>query len=284
MLHQATHEDVDYLVIGHLTKDISSSGEALGGSAAYAAKTAAAFGLRVGILTAWGEDIATDELAGIPIINSHFSDSTIFENTIVNGVRRQKVLQLAAPIEIHQLPPAWAKPKIVHMAPVLGEVSPRMLRNFPQSSIGVTPQGWYRKLSSTGMVEAADWPEADFVLSRSMAAVISEEDIRDLPVSLDSLAVSAPILALTQAERGVKIFQQGAELHLPAIESSEIDATGAGDIFAAAFFIRLHFGDEVAEAGRVANQLAAQSVERIALGGTPHKDEIFDVMPRVLQR
>ena len=284
MLPQAIHEPIDYLVVGHLTRDISHSGLILGGSAAYAAKTASAFGLRVGILTSWGEDIDIEELEGIPIVNSAFSDSTIFENKLIDGIRHQKVSQLAAPIAIQKLPPAWEKAKIVHIAPVLGEIAPSMIRQFSDSSIGITPQGWFRKLKSDGKVEAADWPEADFVLRQSMAAVISQEDIRTSPEILDSLAVSAPILALTEAKQGARIFQRGTEIVLSHIEVSEIDAIGAGDIFAAAFFIRLHFGDGIAEAGRVANQLAAQSVESIGLASCPSKDQIFDIMPRVLQK
>lgn len=284
MLPQAIQEPIDYLVIGHLTKDISPTGVALGGSAAYAAKTALAFGLRVGILTSWAEDIDITELSGIPIVNSLFSESTIFENTLIDGRRHQKVSQLAAPIAIQNLPPAWASAKIVHMAPVLGEVSPRILNQFSDSNIGVTPQGWFRKLKNDGTIESVDWPESDFVLRQAMAAVISLEDIRDFPKIIDSLAVSAPILALTEAEHGARIFHQGKEIVLPGIEVSEIDATGAGDIFAAAFFIRLHFGDDIAEAGRVANYLAAQSVEKMGIAGCPSQDQVFDIMPRVLQK
>ena len=41
-------EPVDYLVIGHLSCDITPEGPRLGGTAAYAALTSHALGLRVG--------------------------------------------------------------------------------------------------------------------------------------------------------------------------------------------------------------------------------------------
>ena len=50
-------EPIDYLVIGHLTKDITPQGPQLGGTAAYAARTAQAMGLRVGMVTAWNQDV-----------------------------------------------------------------------------------------------------------------------------------------------------------------------------------------------------------------------------------
>jgi len=43
---------VDYLVIGHIACDLTPAGPRLGGTAAYAALTARALGLRVGVVTA----------------------------------------------------------------------------------------------------------------------------------------------------------------------------------------------------------------------------------------
>ena len=48
-------EPVDYLVIGHVTEDLTPTGPRLGGTAAFAALTARAFGLRTGIVTSVGE-------------------------------------------------------------------------------------------------------------------------------------------------------------------------------------------------------------------------------------
>ena len=44
----------DYLFIGHIAHDITPAGPQLGGTVSYGAHTAAAFGLRVGILTSTG--------------------------------------------------------------------------------------------------------------------------------------------------------------------------------------------------------------------------------------
>jgi sugar/nucleoside kinase (ribokinase family) len=70
MFHIVPPEPVDYLVIGHLTVDLTPSGPALGGSASYAALTARALGLRVGVVTAWGNEIELSVLRDIPKISA----------------------------------------------------------------------------------------------------------------------------------------------------------------------------------------------------------------------
>ena len=56
MLNPVTLEPVDYLVIGHVAHDLTPEGPRLGGTVAYSALTARALGLRVGVVTAAGEE------------------------------------------------------------------------------------------------------------------------------------------------------------------------------------------------------------------------------------
>ena len=62
---------------------------------------------------------------------------------------------------------------------------------------------------------------------------------------------------------------------------SEIDATGAGDIFAAAFFVRLLTTQDPWEAARFATHLSACSVTRKGLKGIPTAEEIQACMVEV---
>jgi hypothetical protein len=59
-------EPINYLIIGHLTRDLTPDGPRLGGTAAYAGLTASALGLRVGIVTSWGAEIPLGNLRHIP--------------------------------------------------------------------------------------------------------------------------------------------------------------------------------------------------------------------------
>jgi sugar/nucleoside kinase (ribokinase family) len=66
----------------------------------------------------------------------------------------------------------------------------------------------------------------------------------------------------------------GAWRQIPAPNVEEVDATGAGDIFAAAFFIQLSQSRNPWEAAAFANDIAAQSVTAPGLQGIPTKREL----------
>jgi sugar/nucleoside kinase (ribokinase family) len=55
---------------------------------------------------------------------------------------------------------------------------------------------------------------------------------------------------------------------------TEVDSVGAGDIFAAAFFIRLFATHDPWKAARFATQVAAFSVTRYGLESIPTTEEI----------
>jgi sugar/nucleoside kinase (ribokinase family) len=63
----------------------------------------------------------------------------------------------------------------------------------------------------------------------------------------------------------------------------EVDATGAGDVFAACFFVRLFQTRDPWEAGRFATILAAHTVTRVGLDGIPTAAEIEECLLEVLQ-
>jgi len=282
MFNAQHQEEIDYLLVGHITLDMGSTGPSLGGSVLYAALTAKAFGLRPGILTAWAEELPLDALEDIPIVNTGAERSTSFQNVYNEKGRRQRAESLAPPLDFHQVPENWRNTPMVHLAPVLGEVSPRMSSYFKDSTLGITPQGWLRELKADGSVVNGYWPEAEFVLPQAEAVVVSQEDLAASPDLTTRLAVNSSILAITDGQKGSTLFFNGESHSLSAPDRSQIDPTGAGDIYAAAFFIRLHFGDSPIVAAQVATKLASQSVERRGLDAAPTQDEILDLLREAL--
>jgi hypothetical protein len=71
---------IDYLTIGHVTKDLHHDSFSLGGTASYSSLTALALGLRVGILTSCESDYPIDLLNKTQIINVGSEKTTTFEN------------------------------------------------------------------------------------------------------------------------------------------------------------------------------------------------------------
>ncbi len=278
MLNPSRPERIDYLLIGHLTLDITASGPQVGGSVAFAALTAQAMGLKVGIVTAWGEELPLGPLEGIPIINAGAEHSTTFENTYTPEGRVQTVHHIAPSLDYYHVPEAWRSAAVVHLAPVAQEISPSLARHFPEAMLCMTPQGWLREWDANGRVQTCDWPEASFTLGQADAAVISREDMQGDVSRIEALAVACPALAVTDGPRGTTLYAFGQEHFIQPPATEEVDPTGAGDIFAAAFFARYHLGGDPLEAARFANALATRSVTRRGLAGAPTPDDIYDLM------
>ncbi len=275
-------QPVDYLAIGHVAVDITPSGNQLGGSVAYAALTAHALGLRVGIVTASGADAPLQALNGIQIVIIPSEFSTTFENVKTAQGRKQTLHHQAAKINFEHIPSVWKDTPIVHLAPIAQELDADLSAKFPSSLVGVTPQGWMRAWDASGRVQACAWENSEQVLGQAGSVVMSVEDIaRDLELA-ESMAHQTRILCLTEGELGSVLYWNGDRRRFRPPVVEEIESTGAGDIFAAAFFVRLWKTRDPWEAARFATNLAAYSVIRPGLQGIPTKQEIESCLMEVL--
>lgn len=282
MFNLAPLEPVNYLVIGHLTRDLTPSGPRLGGTVAYAGLTAHALGLRVGIVTAWGSELPLGSLKHIPIISYPAEHSTTFENIYSDAGRVQIVHTIAPRLDYHMIPEPWRQAPIVHLGPVAQEVEPGLVRHFPNSLVGVTPQGWLRAWDEQGRVRPSEWPEAAFTLQQSGAAVLSVEDVQNDEARIEEMASASRILVVTEAAAGARVYWNGDVRRFRPPKVDEVDAVGAGDIFAAAFFIRLYLTRDPWESARFANMIAATSVTRRGLDGIPTFEEVQEYLIEVL--
>jgi hypothetical protein len=282
MFSLTTLEPINYLLIGHLTYDITPAGPRLGGTAAYSGLTAHALGLRVGIVTSWGAELPLGNLRHIPIISYPAEHSTTFENIYTDTGRIQIVHTVAPHLDYHLIPEPWRQAPIVHLGPVAQEVEPGLVRHFPTSLVGITPQGWLRSWNADGHVHASEWPEAAFILQQSGAAILSIEDVQNDESRIEEMASAARILVVTEGAAGARVYWNGDVRRFRPPQEEEIDSTGAGDIFAAAFFIRLYLTRDPWESARFANQIAATSVTRRGLDGIPKSEEIQEYLIEVL--
>jgi len=267
-------EPVDYLVIGHLTEDVTPAGLHLGGTAAYAALTARAFGLRVGIVTSIGERTSLDALQGIPVLKVPAAQRTTFENSHTPAGRRQVIRHRASDITLESLPDAWRKAPIVHLGPVAQEIAPEAATGFAASFLGLTPQGWMRAWDESGRITPCPLRSADVLLPRAGAVVISREDVLGDEDAIHSISEKTRILAVTQGADGVVLYWNGDSRRFRPPEVDEVDDIGAGDVFAAALFVRLYMTRDPWEAARFATLLAARSVTRPGFEGIPTTRDI----------
>jgi sugar/nucleoside kinase (ribokinase family) len=264
---------LDYLIIGHVTQDLlPDGGVTIGGTATYSGRTALALGNRVGVVTSAAPDLDLGHvLGGCEVVRVPAEATSTFENVYTPSGREQFLYTVAAPLGLDAVPRRWRQPDVVHLAPLTNECDPALVDAFPGALVCATPQGWMRTWDDTGRVRVSDWPDAAHFLPRIGAVVLSVADVGgDWAV----MARLAPLLVVTLGSEGCLVYRGGEEQHVPVAPRPEVDPTGAGDIFAAAFFTRLCQSGDPLAAARFANEVAALSVGRAGWASTPTQQEI----------
>lgn len=282
MLNPVALEPVDYLVIGHVAHDLTPQGPRLGGTVAYSALTAHALGLKVGIVTASGPETSLDALGNIPVVSLESPQSTTFENIYTDHGRIQYLRAQARRLDFHQIPELWRSTSIIHLGPIADEMDAVLPEGFSPALLGLTPQGWMRQWDAEHRVSSRQWMNAEPALARANAVVISREDVNGDDELIEHMAQHTQVLAVTENVAGCVLYWHGDRRRFRAPEVQEVDPTGAGDIFAAAFFIRLFKTRDPWEAARFATLLASHSVTRTGLDGIPTAREIEESLMEVL--
>lgn len=258
--------EIDYLVIGHVTHDIVPEGFAIGGTVAYSGATAQILGCRTAVLTsATAEHDWSMALPGLAVENVSAEATTTFENIYTPQGRHQRILAVADRLTAETVPLAWRNTPIVHLGPVANEIDPDVIDLFENSLLGLTPQGWLRRWTEDGQVYADHWDAAEQVLPRAAAVVLSEEDLLNAAM-LEHYCQLSRLLVLTSGKDGCTVYWRGQVRDIPAPKVTSVEETGAGDIFATAFFVRLRQNpDDPWEAAAFANQIASASITQVGL-------------------
>lgn len=270
----ATEKPLDYLVIGHLTADLTDAGIRLGGTATFSSLTAKALGLNTGVITSHADDLDTASLKFIWKLNHPSAVSTTFKN-ISDGVHRTQFLYQTAEILTSKDVIRFSKPPaIVHLGPVANEVDPNILSEFPDSLKCLTPQGWFRHTDGDHQVILQPWQNFETYLPMADIAVISLDDVEKDEGMISAMAAMIPIFVVTENYKGARVYWHNDARFINAPEVKYLNDTGAGDIFAASFFSRYLFTKDPWEAGRFAVLLASWSVTREYLESIPTEKEI----------
>jgi sugar/nucleoside kinase (ribokinase family) len=272
-LGQQVRRGFDYTTVGHVTADIRPDGSRhAGGSAFYSALQAARLGLRTLIVTQ-GEkqDIEAllapyrDELS-LQVRPARETTSL----TIAHGrARRQRLLAWAGAIGND----VALDTAILHLAPVARETPSRW--RGQADVVALTPQGLVRRWAARGAEIEQVTLAAALLPERCDAIVISEQerdscaqliaarasgsDSGEREMAPELLRLRSAVLAVTAAAAATALYlPDGAttRVSVPSIEGN-VDDVGAGDVFAAAFFVALSEGRPPRDAAAFANAAAA---------------------------
>lgn len=270
------HPKPTYLLVGTVTKDLLPNHDFVtGGTITYAGMTVKQLGWRPTIITAAASDFAPPAyLANADWRILPSNETTTFRNEYTPHGRRQTIGPIARSITAADIPANCRQATLVHLCPLAQDVEPSVAGVFEDSLLVATPQGWLRQWDQQGFVSLGKWQGAAQILPRLHVAVISSEDVEDNWSLAETWAAQLSILIVTQGHEGCTIFSQGKTIRVPPRAAQPVDPTGAGDVFAAAFFIRFHETNQLWDAAYFANVTASMAIERSGPEGVPGRTEI----------
>lgn len=256
----------DFLSIGHTAKDLTPDGHVIGGAVTFASLTARALGLRPAMVTSYGPDVKPEsalEDVLIHVIQSR--ETTTFNNVYEHGRRTQTILGVGGPIAASDVPEEWRSTPLVLLGPLAGELDKDIVSIFTDSVVMASVQGWLRRWDEDGRVSFGQW-SGDDILPGVDAAILSEDDITDRR-ELEHWKDLTPVLIFTRGAQGAEVHYEGHWNHIDAFPVTEIDPTGAGDVFAAAYLVRYRETGDPLESARFAGCAASFCVEKPGVQG-----------------
>lgn len=274
-------EPIHYVIAGHFAKDlVPGGGYQLGGAVFYSGVQGRRLGVDVSVISSAAADLDLSVLEpGMQAYVKPSPVSTTFENIYDGqGNRTQYVRGKALPLLPEEAPTLKTPPTLLQLGPLVGEVASDYGNAYPGAKLCVTPQGWMRTIHPDGRVTPKPWEDAEIVLPQAWAMVISEEDVGYDEREIERLATMCPVGICTRNYSGATLFYEGKRIHIPAYPSNPVDPTGAGDVFAASFFIRLYETDDPEAAVRFAHIAAARSIEGVGVSRVQTRNEVLALL------
>jgi sugar/nucleoside kinase (ribokinase family) len=281
---------IDFLAIGTVSRDIATADPAatdyvLGGTVSFAAVTASLLGRKPVILTRAGDDIDLSvlrEIADVRVLPS--SNTTTFANLYTPEGRVQYCYTPSPPIAAVDIPPLLRAPHIALLGPLANEVLPEVAAIFDAETIvAAVPQGWMRRLDDDGRVNPTPWSDMASILPHLDALILSKEDIDGELKQVDEFLAYVSLVVLTEYRDGSTVYRRLSDsevevVPIPPRTANEVDPTGAGDIFATAFLLRLDETGDPLDAARYANVTASFGVEGQGVTGVPRHEDVLKYM------
>ncbi|MEO1291101.1 MAG: PfkB family carbohydrate kinase [Chloroflexota bacterium] len=198
------------------------------------------FGHNLKVLTSANPDDAVvnplHDFGEIEIVPAEYT--TTMQNIYSSEGRTQMMMHTAEHLMLDHLPQAWQSASLVHLAPLADDVDYQFATQFPDATVLLTPQGYmrtwgddnvvhFKKFLDTGVLEAID------------ILVLSKQDIIDAPELEQEYPKYTKHVVVTNGENGGTYYHNGDSYHYDAVPATELDPTGAGDVFAASLLASL---------------------------------------------
>lgn len=271
----------DFLAIGHVARD-EFEGEPtwrLGGTALYAAATAARLGTQTALVTRVGpiEKPPLEERCaqlGIALHALPSSVTTTFGFRYVDGKRFMRLTARAQGIAPADVPAEWRAARAVVLGSVAHELDRSLFGTTSPSATVLVAQGYLREWSANGAIRPRDWEDADEIVPLVSAVVLSEDDVAGDLGAPRRWARNGRVY-VTLAERGVLALDRNSETTIPGYRADRVvDPTGAGDAFAAGLALALADRRPPDDCARYANAVASFAVEGVGMEGLADQERV----------
>jgi len=271
-----------FLAIGHVARDEFPGGaHRLGGTAFYAAATAARLGLATALVTRVGPN-ERDELShacadlGIDLRALDANVTTTFGFRWDEAGKRILTLKARAKgIALADIPADLRSADALVFGTIARELGRDLLLSATARVSVLAAQGLLRSWDADGTVHPTEWTDAEALIRALSSVVLSEDDIAGDTRSVERWSHVVPVV-LTVAERGCRVYEGGhPTAELPAYPpAAVVDTTGAGDTFAAGLAIALAEGRSLGDACRFANAVASFGLEGEGIAALAARDAV----------
>lgn len=281
-------------VVGALTIDVNRSrGGAyryVGGGGFYSSVSLSRIGVETVLFTAYGPDMDPEWVArlrrmGVTIHLEELEGSIAFENLYEGSLRLQKSSgEPARKIFVEKN--RFSGFNAVHVTPVLNEVDYRVFEELAEAGckVSIDAQGFVRRVGEDGYVHSIKRILSEDALKNvSYLHMNFEEQMFFLNRDVKELFDMNPdmVVEITNSEHGSIVMDKHRCFYIPALETSPLDPTGAGDVYAAVFIAKHAESRDLLESGLYAAACASIKVEKTGpvfdfnLSDVKHKVELL---------
>ena len=271
----------DFVAVGHVTLDHFGNDVRPGGAALFAAVTAHRLGLSAGILTSHGDDFPLGLVPPqIEVVTVDAPHTTVFEHHIDGSHRTMRRPIAARTLTPADVPDDWRNTPLVLLAPVLDDVDPAIGDMFSDATLAAAGQGWLRAVGRDGEVRSRRWEPPRRLLGRLQGLFLSDEDVLGQEAQMLEWLQRLPVGIVTAGAAGALLYVNGERYEIRPRPAREVDPTGAGDVFAAAFLVGYQFDGDPWQAAAVATCAASLSVEGQGWSMEPDRETMTSVLDR----
>ncbi len=257
------------LIAGAVTWDDFGAEQRPGGAVLYAARAAAALGLRARILALAGADAHLDALEGHDVTVGESPRTLRFVHMFSPEAPPRRELRVVArpgrALSASDLPAAPEDDlDLLVLAPLLpDDIDLGSFARVRARRRALLAQGLLREVGADGLVTHASEPPTrllDAVDGRTSVFLSEDEIVRWDASALASLAASAERVVVTRGARGATILRGGTRIETPAQQAESVDSTGCGDVYSVAYMIALASGADDAQAAAIGAELASAAL------------------------